>query len=107
MPKRKNPPVRAGGGAVPAEKDPRLWAVAAAGLAKAIGVEAFVGLASMQILAWAGAPHWLLAIYGFALFVTIIVWREGVSGEAKPRKKAKENFAETRALHLQSNSGRN
>jgi hypothetical protein len=67
MSKRKDPPVRAGGGALPAGKDPRVWATAAVRLAKAIGVEAFVGVVSLVAFAKWGMKSEDMVIYGLLL----------------------------------------
>ena len=81
MSKRKNPPARAASGAMATYR-------AAAHLVKAVGVEAFFGLASMEILARSGAPHWMVALYGFVLFWCVVFWRRIIGARSRGRPKS-------------------
>jgi hypothetical protein len=67
MRKTKKPPVPAGSGALPVSKDPRIWATAAVRLAKAIGVEAFVGVVSLVVFSRWGMTSEHMVVYGLAL----------------------------------------
>lgn len=76
MPKFKKPPVRAGGGPLPSGKDPRLWATAAARLAKAIGIEAFVAVVSLVVFARWGMKSEDMVIYGLMLLWSLFAFNQ-------------------------------
>jgi|tagenome__1003787_1003787.scaffolds.fasta_scaffold20802637_1 hypothetical protein len=67
MSKRKNPPPRVGGGALPISRDPRIWATAAVRLAKAIGVVPFVAVISLVVFTRWGMASEHMIIYGLLL----------------------------------------